>query len=211
MGDAKPSPDAFAGASVAETAFAGETRRANSLVIRHGLKSCYKLYFHRVIPYKDRAKRNIRNRAYNIFHKNQYKRDMRAALKKVKEIQYGETKPSSLDEVMTELKPFLDNACLSIDEVCIQGILHRNTAARRKDRICRAVLRGCVAMGVAEKPEDPFVPAFEVIGYTMPKSYKTREPRPWQLPGWKSPWMLKREFDAWKKAKEERLKAEAAA
>lgn len=33
----------------------------------------------------------------------------------------------------------------------------------------------------------------QAIGYTLPECNLMREPRPWQLPGWKSPWMLKRE------------------
>ena len=30
-----------------------------------------------------------------------------------------------------------------------------------------------------------------VSGYDLPECNLVREPRPWQLPGWKSPWMLK--------------------
>ena len=35
--------------------------------------------------------------------------------------------------------------------------------------------------------------ASQAIGYTLPECTMIREPRPWQLPGWKSPWMLKRD------------------
>ena len=47
-----------------------------------------------------------------------------------------------------------------------------------------------------------FFDVAQLLGYKIPGCTHLREPRPWQLPGWKSPWMLKRapwlEFDnAW--------------
>mmetsp|Transcript_138743 Transcript_138743/g.386907 ORF Transcript_138743/g.386907 Transcript_138743/m.386907 type:complete len:158 (-) Transcript_138743:154-627(-) len=153
--------------------------------------------------YRDRARREIRNRAYNIFMKNKYKKAMKKVLRYTVELEFGDLQPDSFEAVMAEIKDQLDFACRTVDEVCVQGVIHRNTAARRKDRMCRAILRGCVVKGLLEQPTDPFKPAFETLGYEMPECHLTREPRPWQLPGWKSPWMLKREYDKWLKQREE--------
>jgi hypothetical protein len=141
--------------------------------------------------------------------KNKYKRAMKRVLTYCIELEFGDLAPKSLDEVMGTIKSQLDEACEVVDEVCVQGVIHRNTAARRKDRMCRAILRGCIAKGLLEKPEDPFIPAYKVIGYEMPPCYMTREPRPWQLPGWKSPWMLLREYKKWSKMKKEKEEAKA--
>merc|ERR1719401_2818947 len=126
--------------------------------------------------------------------------EIKERLRYTVDLEFGELKPASHEEVMSEIKERLDEACLTIDEVSTQGVIHRNTAARRKDRMCRAILRGCIVKGLLEKPKDPFEPAYKSIGYEMPKSSKSREPRPWQLPGWKSPWMLKREYTKWRRA-----------
>merc|ERR1719401_575663 len=169
------------------------------LVARKSLYSCFNLYFKK--RYDARHRNNIRNRAYNIFMKNKYKKAMKKVLRYTVELEFGDLKPASAAEALDNVKDLLDEACMTIDEVCVQGVIHRNTAARRKDRMCRAVLRGCVAQGLLQKPEDPFEPAFKTIGYDMPKCYKIREPRPWQLPGWKSPWMLYQEYSKWKRAR----------
>lgn len=181
-----------------------------SSVVRRSLKSCFTLYFKRArSPYGKRHQKNIRNRAYNIYHKNRYIKAMKRVLRYCVDVEFGEVQPGSLAAVMDEIKAKLDDACLTVDEVCVQGVLNPETAARRKDRMCRAVYRACMARGYIELCKDPFVPAYKVIGYDMPVCYKTREPRPWQLPGWKSPWMLKKEFDMWKKNKTEAAKEAA--
>ncbi|CAE7470670.1 rpsT, partial [Symbiodinium necroappetens] len=111
----------------------------------------------------------------------------------------------------------------TIDEVTVQGVLHRNTAAKRKDRsstyafrkrlvtVCamladmeslfRGILRACIKKDLLPErsDEDRFTPAYKLIGYTLPECNFVREPRPWQLPGWKSPWMLKWEWEKWRK------------
>jgi len=179
------------------------TAADQSLVQCKALNSCKTLYFRRGDIYEDRHRRNLRNRTYNLFMRNKFKRMMRKVLKYAREIEFMDRDPGSVEKVMDEMKPMLDEACLLIDETCVQGVLHRHLAARRKDRMCRGILRACVAKGYIEKPEDPFKPAYEVIGYELPICYKIREPRPWQLPGWKSPWMLKREFDKWRQQRPE--------
>lgn len=176
----------------------GETQ-SRGLVARRSLYSCYTLYFRRWRYYEDRARRNLRNRAYNIFQKNRYKKAMKKVLRYCVELEHYEKQPESHQQVMDELKGMLDEACEIIDEITVQGVLHRNTAAKRKDRMFRAVLRGSVKKGLLKRPKDPFTPAYKAIGYTLPECTMIREPRPWQLPGWKSPWMLKREWEKWRK------------
>mmetsp|Transcript_12808 Transcript_12808/g.30436 ORF Transcript_12808/g.30436 Transcript_12808/m.30436 type:complete len:269 (-) Transcript_12808:35-841(-) len=170
-------------------------------VARRSLYSCYTLYFRRWRYYEDRARRNLRNRAYNIFMKNRYKKAMKKVLRYVVELEYGDKEPASHQEVMDEVKDMLDEACETIDEVTVQGVLHRNTAAKRKDRLFRGILRACVKKDLLPErsDEDRFTPAYKLIGYTLPECNFVREPRPWQLPGWKSPWMLKWEWEKWRK------------
>jgi len=193
-------------ASSAASAFAGgslhKEEAARSKVIRKGkgrLNCCDKLYFRHWWEPKKRLRTELRNRAFNIFWKNRYKKQMRKVLRYAAELEFGDSQPASLDEVMSNIKEQLDEACETIDFISVQGCLHRNIAARRKDRMCRRILRCCIAKGIVEKPEDPFHVAHKVLGYNMPKCYAVREPRPWQLPGWKSPWMLRREFRKWEK------------
>lgn len=171
----------------------------SSRVARRSLYSCYTLYFRRWRYYEDRARRNLRNRAYNIFMKNRYKKAMKKVLRYCVELEHYDKQPDSHEQVMDEVKGMLDEACEIIDEVTVQGVLHRNTAAKRKDRMFRAVLRGSVKKGLIKRPDDPFTPAYKAIGYTLPECNLMREPKPWQLPGWKSPWMLKREWEKWRK------------
>jgi len=191
---------AFAGASAVD-----KVTSSRSKVARRSLYSCYTLYFRRWRYYEDRARRNLRNRAYNIFMKNKYKKAMKKVLRYTVELIYGDKQPASHQEVMDEVKEMLDEACEVIDEVTVQGVLHRNTAAKRKDRMFRAILRGSEKKGLITRPsveEDPqnrFVPAYKIIGYELPECNYVREPRPWQLPGWKSPWMLKWEWEKWRK------------
>jgi len=191
----------FAGATAADK---GKTRRG--LVACRSVRSCYTLYFRRWKYYEDRARRNLRNRAYNIWMKNRYKKAMKKVLRFGYSLQQGDWQPKSHQEVMDKCKNMLDEACEVIDEVTVQGVLHRNTAAKRKDRMFRCILSGSVKKGVLERPsykenpENRFLPAYKIIGYELPECNFVREPRPWQLPGWKSPWMLKWEWEKWRKA-----------
>ncbi|CAE7467528.1 rpsT [Symbiodinium natans] len=194
--------------SVAGLAFAGATTvdkvtSTRGKVARRSLYSCYTLYFRRWRYYEDRARRNLRNRAYNIFMKNKYKKAMKKVLRYGNELEYGDLQPASHDEVMEDVKEMMDEACEIIDEVTVQGVIHRNAAAKRKDRMFRAILRGSIRKGLLKKPDegdpDSFLPAYKIIGYEIPECNYVREPRPWQLPGWKSPWMLKWEWEKWRK------------
>lgn len=195
--------------------FAGVSFHANESprvsVAMRSLLSCHTLFFKSIWWYKDRARRNLRNRAYNIWMKNKYKKSMKRVLRRAVEIAKGDWQPQSVDEVMSDIKGILDDACFTIDQVCVQGVLHRRTAARRKERMCRKIGWACIRKGLLTPPEDPFMPCYKFIGYDMPRCTLTREPRPWQLPGWKSPWMLKQEYDKWKKLREARMEEEALA
>ncbi|CAK9106797.1 30S ribosomal protein S20 [Durusdinium trenchii] len=195
-----PESPALAGGSVSGLPRSqSESKPSRGKVARRSLYSCYTLYFRRWRYYEDRARRNLRNRAYNIFMKNRYKKAMKKVLRYCAELEFDDKQPDSFQQVMDEVKDMLDEACEIIDEVTVQGVLHKNTAAKHKDRLFIAILRGSVKKGLIQKPEDPFTPAWKVIGYTLPECNMLREPRPWQLPGWKSPWMLKREWEKWRK------------
>eukprot|EP00930_Biecheleria_cincta_P031002 TRINITY_DN21485_c0_g1_i1.p1 TRINITY_DN21485_c0_g1~~TRINITY_DN21485_c0_g1_i1.p1 ORF type:complete len:326 (+),score=51.06 TRINITY_DN21485_c0_g1_i1:58-978(+) len=184
---------AFAGGSLHKE---GQARSKVALRGRGSLKCCDKLYFRHWWTYKKRVRTELRNRSFNMFWKNRYKKQMRKVIRYGAELEFGDSTPASLDEVMSNIKEQLDEACETIDFVSVQGCLHHNIAARRKDRMCRRILRGCIAKGIVEKPKD-FSVAHKVLGYSMPKCYAVREPRPWQLPGWKTPWELRREFQKW--------------
>jgi len=178
-----------------------EGHQRGKLVARRSLKCCNSLYFKRERLYGDRYRRNLRNRAYNMFWKIKHKRLMKNVMWRVEQLEL-DPEVKTMDDVWPKVKAQLDNACITMDEICVQGVMHRNTVERRKDRLCRLILRMCIKKGILQKPEDPFIPAYKVLNYDMPICYKAREPRPWQLPGWKSPWMLKREYDQWKAQKE---------
>eukprot|EP00439_Symbiodinium_sp_Y106_P038143 s2047_g4.t1 len=134
---------------------------SRSKVARRSLYSCYTLYFRRWRYYEDRARRNLRNRAYNIFMKNKYKKAMKKVLRYTVELEYGDKQPASHQEVMDEVKDMLDEACEVIDEVT--------------DRMFHAILRGSEKKGLITRPsveEDPqnrFLPAYKIIGYELPK------------------------------------------
>eukprot|EP00435_Cladocopium_sp_Y103_P073450 s462_g43.t1 len=162
---------ALAGGSLSQD----EAQSSRGLVARRSLYSCYTLYFRRWRYYEDRhaeteaedrARRNLRNRAYNIFMKNRYKKAMKKVLRYCVELEHYDKQPESHQQVMDEIKGMLDEACEIIDE----------------DRMFRAILRGSVKKGLIKRPDDPFTPAYKAIGYTLPECNLMREPRPWQLP-----------------------------
>lgn len=178
---------------------------------RGSLRGCETLYFRRgLLVYPPRHQKNLRNRAYNLIMKAKYKRFVRLARRAGKELEGGDWTPGSLEKAMEKLKGKMDLACEAIDEACVQGVINRIDAAEQKDIMCRQILKGCIKVGYVERSKDPFIPAFKVLGYEVPECTMVREPRPWQLPGWKSPWMLKREYDRWqRKKREEQAAAEA--
>jgi len=167
------------------------------------LKSCQNLYFRRPKPYADKHRRNLRNRSYNIHMKYKYKKAMKKVIRYCKNIMDGinEREFASMQEIIDGIQPYLDTAMITIDEVCVQGFIHRNYAARRKEKLCRYLFNAGLSKGLVEKPADRYIPKKDLIPYDIPPCYKTREPRPWQLPGWKSPWMLKREYEKWRASK----------
>lgn len=58
---------------------------------------------------------------------------MKKVLRYCVELEHYDKQPDSHQQVMDEVKGMLDEACEIIDEVTVQGVLHRNTAAKRKD------------------------------------------------------------------------------
>ena len=65
--------------------------------------------------------------------RNRYKKAMKKVLRYCVELEHYDKQPDSHQQVMDEVKGMLDEACEIIDEVTVQGVLHRNTAAKRKD------------------------------------------------------------------------------
>ncbi|CAE8719829.1 unnamed protein product [Polarella glacialis] len=141
----------FAGASLGKAGVASRSK-----VTVNSLKSCDTLYFRRYWQYKSRHRKNLRNRAYNIFQKNKYKKEMKKVLLYAEDLRTNDVQPESVDQVMSEIKEKLDEACSVIDAVAVQGVLHRNDAADCKERMCIYILKACVKKGLLTMPEDPF-------------------------------------------------------
>mmetsp|Transcript_122904 Transcript_122904/g.244450 ORF Transcript_122904/g.244450 Transcript_122904/m.244450 type:complete len:270 (-) Transcript_122904:114-923(-) len=179
------------------------------------LGSCDTMYFRRgLLIYPPRAKKNLRNRAYNIYMKNRFKRAGRFVKRYARELYAGDRNPENMGAVMEEMKEGLDHFFKMCDEACVQGVIKTKEAAEWKENICVQLMKACIKRKFIERPKDPFLPAFKVLGYEVPACHLVREPRPWQLPGWKSPWVLKREYDAYqrrtrKREEREKEKAEA--
>ncbi|CAE8596124.1 unnamed protein product [Polarella glacialis] len=148
----------FAGASLGKV---DDTSRSKVTV--NSLKSCDTLYFRRYWQYKSRHRKNLRNRAYNIFQKNKYKKEMKKVLRYAEDLRANDVQPESVDQVMSEIKEKLDEACYVIDAVAVQGVLHRNDAADCKERMCIYILKACVKKGLLTMPEDPFEPAYKEV------------------------------------------------
>lgn len=169
------------------------------------MKSCYNLYFKRKWPYKKRHQKNIRGRAYNIFHKNRYKRWVQRAnrlSRRILDDRYEGPDFNSVAEVLAYVKPTLDKAFLTLDEVSIQGVLKRGEAVERKEFMCRLVVLACFKLGLFKEKPDRYQAQYKILGYEPPVCTMLREPRPWQLPGWKSPWMMRAEWKKWCAQKE---------
>lgn len=181
-----------------------------TLVVRKSIKSCNHMYFKK--EYKERHQRWLRNRAYSLYMKNKYKRAMRPVQRYGWDLITDKRDPATKEEALAEIQDSLDEACRIIDRVCVQGNLKPHLGASYKDKMCKVIKRGMIHKGLIEVPEDPFEPAYVTIGYTVPECHIKIEPRPWQLPGWKSPWSLWNEYNFWKELKAKKLEeAEAEA
>eukprot|EP00931_Biecheleriopsis_adriatica_P024443 TRINITY_DN1522_c0_g1_i2.p1 TRINITY_DN1522_c0_g1~~TRINITY_DN1522_c0_g1_i2.p1 ORF type:complete len:313 (-),score=82.67 TRINITY_DN1522_c0_g1_i2:98-1036(-) len=189
---AASSPSAFAGISL-------EEEEKCSKVACQSLRSCNSLYFRRWSYYPEQHRNKLRNRAYNIFFKNKYKKAVKKVLRRVRDMSATKGGYESVDQVLSDLKQDLDEACQFIDETTVQGVIKRYDAADTKTKMFDAIHTCCVRKKLLPK-KDPFTRSFVLLGYKPPKCTHVREPRPWQLPGWKSPWMLKWEFEKWRKA-----------
>jgi hypothetical protein len=206
QGPGAPGVASFAGDSAPTVQPVVHAKRA--LVVRKSIQSCNKLFFKK--EYGERHHKHLRHRSYNIFMKNKYKRQMRVVQRYGWDLITDKRDPATKEEAMAEVQDSLDEACRIIDQVCVQGCITRHVGAAAKDKMCRVIRRGLLHKGLIEKAEDPFEPAYVTIGYTVPECHFKREPKPWELPGWKSPWMLWNEYNFWKERKAARLEAEAA-
>mmetsp|Transcript_23967 Transcript_23967/g.55330 ORF Transcript_23967/g.55330 Transcript_23967/m.55330 type:complete len:339 (-) Transcript_23967:63-1079(-) len=163
--------------------------------------------------YKNRHKKNLRNRAYNLCYRNRFKATISKIYRLCKQMLLEERPdnvPSSMEEAKAVFEPMFDEACFKLDDAAVQGVISKEEAVFRKDMMLKRVVNACAKCGYLELPEDiARTPAFEVLGYEVPKHDMLREPRPWQLPGWKSPWVLFAEFQQWENWRIEKAKEEA--
>ncbi|CAE8623627.1 unnamed protein product [Polarella glacialis] len=58
---------------------------------------------------------------------------MKKVLRYAEDLRTNDVQPESVDQVMSEIKEKLDEACSVIDAVAVQGVLHRNDAADCKE------------------------------------------------------------------------------
>mmetsp|Transcript_145316 Transcript_145316/g.465596 ORF Transcript_145316/g.465596 Transcript_145316/m.465596 type:complete len:446 (-) Transcript_145316:118-1455(-) len=174
-------------------------------VAMKGIKNCDNLYFKKYeYMYNHMQKKQIRGRAYNIHWKLKCKKELRRVKRSIKMMQSGieERTPKTLEEFMGKLKNKMDEASLVIDEAHIQGVYRDDVAIAQKLLLCQMVLKPAKAMGFIRKKNRVYtMPHDEVkakLGWDFPVCYTLREPRPWKLPGWKSPWVLRREYETWR-------------
>lgn len=159
-------------------------------------------WFRRNPRYLVKHRKVLRNRNYNLWWKHKYKRGMWRVLRRVKDYMADDNqKFDSVEEVTSILKPTLDAAFLCLEKCVIQGVLKKGTAANRKSKMLKLIIRLCRGKGILTLTEEErkFTAPHKILGYEPPECLDLREPRPWQLPGWKSPWTLKTEYAKWLK------------
>jgi hypothetical protein len=186
----------FAGASAPELFQGAQV----SITARHSPgkpnKSCFKLFFKR--RYGHKHINNLTEKSYKLWMVNRFKKRMRWCMRKIRAFQAGEEVWSSREEAVEKMTPLLDEAFHYVDVTGIQGLIQEDIIARSKDRVLIALRDALVQKGIIEKPADQFEPAFKTLGYEIPQCYAKREPRPWELPGYKSPWDIFDEYHEWK-------------
>jgi len=166
------------------------------------VKTCKYLWFRRKANYLREHRQVLRNRAYNLYYKHKYKTAMWRVFRRLKNI-FGdaERQPTSVEEVLALVKPQLESAMAVIERCAIQGPLHRNAALRRKEKMLKTIIAVCRRRNLLTVSQEDikWKAPHKILGYTEPKICLLREPRPWQLPGWKSVHMLKKEYAKWYK------------
>jgi len=171
---------------------------------------CNQLFFIRS-NYKRRYLNKLRNRSYNLAVKSEFKKKVMQFNRYPKALYKGQLQPApaSMEEVWKDVKEGLDDVCLTLDRASIQGVIYPGEAVQRKEQILDRLYLAVVKAGLLERDaKDLFTPFRERLGYVYPTCHWLREPRPWMLPGFKTPQMLRTEFFAWRKVRRARLKAE---
>jgi len=199
----RTSPTALEGSS-AGSAFAGlsvlKESRSPDVSRNFTPKTCKLLYFRRQARYMVEHRKVLRNRAYNLYYRNKYKRHTCYAIFEMRRLFADENwKPTSLKQVKRKLKPKMDTALIWIERATIQGTIKPRRAMMAKEKLFDALMhfaKGKKLIKVTKAQAD-FTPAYKLLGYELPVVHQRREPRPWQLPGWKSVYELKREYDTW--------------
>jgi len=199
----RTSPTALEGSS-AGSAFAGlsvlKESRSPDVSRNFYPKSCKLLYFRRRARYMDEHRRVLRNRAYNLYFRNKYKKNICLAIFAMRDQFANENwKPQSIQKVKKMFKVKIDTALIWIERATIQGVIKPRRAMQAKEKIFNALLEFCIGKKLIEitKEQRDFTPAYKLLEYELPKVHHRREPRPWQLPGWKSVYELKAEYDKW--------------
>jgi len=167
-------------------------------------RSCFKLYFR--CNYKHRKRKQLRQYAYNLFHKNRYKGAVRMVNRFCTAlVEDPDFNPPNMDWVRDYTWRCMDNACNTLDWVAMQKVIKAEEARDIKERMVEKVARACVQKGLLkwEDKKDKYSPMNEFIGYTYPATRFLKEPRPWTLPGWKSAFDIRDEFFRWKARKKD--------
>lgn len=195
---AVPQLPAFAGASAPrlQAPLMGESK-----VTRHGRRwSCSELYFKKTTNSNKRMK-SLRNRDFNLAVKKEFVGKIKSTNKYSTALFRGIMKPmpSSLQEVWGDIKEQMDDACLTIDRACIEGVIHQQEAADRKemllDRLYLALKEANIPIPqIPGQAGNRYLSSWRKLGYEIPVCNWLREPRPWHLPGWKPVVELRKEF-----------------
>jgi len=200
----RTSPTALEGSS-AGSAFAGlsvlKESRSPDVSRNFYPTTCKLLYFRRRARYMNEHRRVIRNRAYNLYFRNKYKRKSCQAIFAMRYLfDSGSTfKPTSVKHVKKKLKSKMDIALIWIERAAVQGTIKPWRAKMAKEKLFNAMLQFCIGKKLIKPTRDElnFTPAYKLLEYELPVIHQLREPRPWQLPGWKSVYELKTEYDKW--------------
>eukprot|EP00894_Picocystis_sp_ML_P000656 jgi/Pico_ML_1/51173/g2252.t1 len=92
-----------------------------------------------------RTKQNAKRRLYNKSHKSAVATRMKKALKALDE---WKAAPSPSADELSPVDELISEAYSEIDKCVVKGILHLNTASRRKSLLARAKQRALVDTGL---------------------------------------------------------------
>merc|ERR1711972_54466 len=117
--------------------------------------------------------------------------------------------PQDFEEFKGRIRRSVNTACVILEQAAVQGPMLKPEVTAAKIRVFKNLWETAVAKGWLEEPgENDWEPYYVMVGFPEPETFKgVREPRPWQVPGWKSPWMKYKEYIQWQKKKEKEKEA----